>query len=429
MPTKSLPPNPSLEHLKYQARDLFNALNRGNPQAFARAREFHPKFTRMSDDEIRAAKALLADAQLIVAREYGFDSWPKLKHHVEGLAPAAPSTIEGHFKPPAGPVELKEKWPAGASIVREMALKQNMEIHTPGKQDHVKHQLSLTSTYAYTAVKELSGGGREVELQHLGFRMEADLWQYDSARSSAEGESEIAKLFKIILRAKVRYFLDANNHVERIEGLEELLDRMNLYEGAKLKPGMTWDNKALDRVVSRIFSGTPNPLDSAAWGLRKMFNEDYFKNKLDPSFFPGKAVLPGDTWTFSRESRKNKRSLFSVNLLRECTVVFRSWEMRADQLCARLDFHGTQKTSPEAGAATAKAINPITNGTFSGAIWFDPEHGRAIELNVNHEFTVTSNKVAILDPSAKPSIQSATDYHHQIITEKLVSVKNSGALA
>ena len=133
MPIKSLPSNPSLEHLKYQARDLLNALNQGNAEAFARAREFHPKFTRTSDDEIRAAKLSLADAKLIIAREYGFDSWPKLKHHVQGLAQAASSTIEGDFKPPAGPVELKQKWPAGARIVREMDLKQKKEIHTPGK--------------------------------------------------------------------------------------------------------------------------------------------------------------------------------------------------------------------------------------------------------------------------------------------------------
>src|SRR5215468_1424465 len=92
MPIKSLPSHPSLEHLKYQARDLLNALNQGNAEAVARTREFHPGFTRMSDDEIRASKLSLADAQLVIAREYGFQSWPKLKHHVESLTQTAPST-------------------------------------------------------------------------------------------------------------------------------------------------------------------------------------------------------------------------------------------------------------------------------------------------------------------------------------------------
>src|SRR5690349_15777612 len=147
MPVKSLPSNPSLEHLKYQARDLLNYLTQGNAEAVVRTREFHPKFARMSDDEIRTSKFSLADAQLVIAREYGFPSWPKLKHHIEVSAQAAAS-IAGwlpSFKPPAGPIELKQKWPSSTCIVREMDLKQNMEIHTPGKPDPVEHKFSLIS--------------------------------------------------------------------------------------------------------------------------------------------------------------------------------------------------------------------------------------------------------------------------------------------
>jgi len=59
-------------------------------------------------------------------------------------------------------------------------------------------------------------------------------------------------------------------------------------------------------------------------------------------------------------------------------------------------------------------------------VWFDPELGRGLEVNANHDFKVTSNKVARPVPSAKPPIQPATDYHHQVITEKLISVKELG---
>src|ERR1700722_13343969 len=185
MPVKSLPSNPSLDHLKYQARDLLNALTQGNTEAVARAREFHSRFARLSADEIRGSKFSLADAQLVIAREYGFQSWPKLKHHVEVSDQAAASTIGTDFKPPTGPVELKMKWPAGARIVREMDLKQNMEIYTPGKPQPAKHELSMTTQYAYTVGKELPDRRREVDLQHLNFRLEFNsreyLWRYDSA--------------------------------------------------------------------------------------------------------------------------------------------------------------------------------------------------------------------------------------------------------
>ena len=51
-----LPPNPDLRHLKDQAKDL-----------------------------LRSGQAThLAEAHFRIARSYGFDSWPKLKAHVDG---------------------------------------------------------------------------------------------------------------------------------------------------------------------------------------------------------------------------------------------------------------------------------------------------------------------------------------------------------
>jgi hypothetical protein len=83
MPVRPLPPNPNLEHLKYQAKDLLRehaACNRGAAQ---RIREFHPRFAGAADSEIFAAHLRLSDAQLAIARESGFPSWPRLKRHIE----------------------------------------------------------------------------------------------------------------------------------------------------------------------------------------------------------------------------------------------------------------------------------------------------------------------------------------------------------
>src|SRR5258708_7219454 len=57
-----LPVKPNLEHLKEQAKDLLRKRRQGD------------------------AAFKLADAQHLIAREYGFASWPKLKEHVESLA-------------------------------------------------------------------------------------------------------------------------------------------------------------------------------------------------------------------------------------------------------------------------------------------------------------------------------------------------------
>ena len=427
MPIKSLPSHPSLEHLKYQARDLLNA--HGNAEAIARVREFHPKFARLNDDEIRASKLSLADAQLIIAREYGFESWPKLKYHVEGLVQAAPSAV-ADLKPPAGPIELKSKWPVGTRVIREVDLKQSKVIHIPGKPGPDQYGVSMTTRYAFTVVKELSGGGREIDLQHLGFRVEEDSatysWRYDSSRKYADGEPPFAEPLKTVMGSKIRYFLNANNQVERIEGVNELVNRLLAPEGVKLQPGMTWDNQALDKVIHRITSSARQPLVADISWLRNMFNAEYFKNMLGSSSFPTKAVQPGDTWNISSERLMHKGN----PIISDCAVTFQCWEMRGRHHCVRLEYRGTLESpsQPETAsnilATAAGNFFASTTGTFSRVTWFDPEMGRGIETVLNQDFTVTWNRHVAADPTVTGPTQISANHYHQVIAEKLVSVEH-----
>ena len=61
-----LPPRPSLAHLRKQAKEQLSRLRAQNPNA------------------------TLSDAQHVLAGEYGFASWPKLKAHVEAAAASPP---------------------------------------------------------------------------------------------------------------------------------------------------------------------------------------------------------------------------------------------------------------------------------------------------------------------------------------------------
>src|SRR5215203_5345336 len=88
MSAKSLPPRPSLQHLKYQALDLLKDYSAGSNDAISRL--------GMSP----GSRPSLADAQRAIAREYGFASWPKLKRHVESIAAppdAGPAADLGPF--------------------------------------------------------------------------------------------------------------------------------------------------------------------------------------------------------------------------------------------------------------------------------------------------------------------------------------------
>src|SRR5262249_36442557 len=67
---RTLPANADLPQLRTQAKELRRAVADGNPSALARAREVCP--------DAEPARFTLRDAQLVLAREYGFDGWHEL---------------------------------------------------------------------------------------------------------------------------------------------------------------------------------------------------------------------------------------------------------------------------------------------------------------------------------------------------------------
>jgi hypothetical protein len=83
MPAKQFPSKPDLNHLKHQAKDLLKRHAANDCGVAQRIREFNPRFKGATDSEIFAAELRLSDAQFMIAREYGFKSWARLKAHVE----------------------------------------------------------------------------------------------------------------------------------------------------------------------------------------------------------------------------------------------------------------------------------------------------------------------------------------------------------
>ena len=73
MPSRDLPAHPHLDHLKHEARALHRAFLAGEPDAVARVTTVL--------GERPALK--LTEAQRVVAREYGFATWARLRTHVQ----------------------------------------------------------------------------------------------------------------------------------------------------------------------------------------------------------------------------------------------------------------------------------------------------------------------------------------------------------
>ncbi|HEX6567511.1 MAG TPA: ankyrin repeat domain-containing protein [Acidimicrobiales bacterium] len=73
MTARSLPDRPDVDQLRRQAKELRNAGRDGDADALGRLAAYRPAGTPVT----------LAAAQLVVAREHGFSSWPQLKAGVE----------------------------------------------------------------------------------------------------------------------------------------------------------------------------------------------------------------------------------------------------------------------------------------------------------------------------------------------------------
>lgn len=86
--SSKLPPRPSLEQLKRQAKSLLKRQQAADSAALTRIRESHPRWRNLSSEQIAASPFALADAQLVIASEYGFASWSKLQSHVKTLEAA-----------------------------------------------------------------------------------------------------------------------------------------------------------------------------------------------------------------------------------------------------------------------------------------------------------------------------------------------------
>ena len=72
------------------AKDLLKALQGRDPHAIERVRLRNIQFSNLTTAQTEARSFKLSDAQFVIAREQGFDSWSKLKKQIEPQMPDLP---------------------------------------------------------------------------------------------------------------------------------------------------------------------------------------------------------------------------------------------------------------------------------------------------------------------------------------------------
>ncbi len=102
MPPRGLPGNANLEQLKKGSKSFQRAVRAGDAGAAMIVNEFHPRLQSAAPGSPELDGFTRADAQLVVARQFGFASWPRLKAHLELVERYARSP---HAEPIGGPLD------------------------------------------------------------------------------------------------------------------------------------------------------------------------------------------------------------------------------------------------------------------------------------------------------------------------------------
>lgn len=296
--------------------------------------------------------------------------------------------------PASGEVELKLKWTPGEHIVQQADMKQNIQSFVPGLPEPMKQDMTIGQKFSLTVVSANPDGGHKLELQFLAMRVDAETAgktvSYDSDKgSSTKSTDPIAEMLGKMVGARLVYFLDASNRVERIEGIDELLNRLS----------------------------TGN---TAAASLKSVFNEDYFKRIMDTTLYlPPKPVQPGDTWPVEIQLPIGVFGTMHVNY----TSAFKGWEMHGKRNCALIEFAGTMEIEPSGSASQGLKLS-VQNGKTSGMLWFDPELGMVIDSNINQDMTMlmTVPRNSRAAATAPAETQTITNQMTQTLNFKVVSV-------
>jgi hypothetical protein len=184
-------------------------------------------------------------------------------------------------------------------------------------------------------------------------------------------------------------FLTASNDVERLEGVGELVQRI---QSVPQTNALTGD-------------------------MKNMFSAAYFEQLTNRNFFlPRHAVQPGDTWAFRREHPAAGTGIEVIDY----KTIFQKWEMHDNHGCARLEFQGILKVEPGPNSTRNETTYRPRDGVLEGVAWFDPGLGQVVEINMKNDINVDKQP---RNPGgtqgATGQMQLITTQRHQVITVRL----------
>jgi len=251
-----------------------------------------------------------------------------------------------------GPVEMRIKWTVGKKYMMRMEMKQGTETKLPDQPQPMKAAVNLSQDFDISALKELDNGGRQLEFEFENETMDVsqagrNVLSFDSAQSSAQdANNPVAAGLRAIIGVPIQFFTDADGKVQKIEGVDELMNRI---------------------------AATGKPQQQAMF--KQMFGEDTLKQYGSfGEMMPNREVNIGESWPVKKDI------VSSVGVLTvDMKYTFKNWEQHGDRKCAHIEAAGDISTKSVSNASGA--VVEIEKGKISGDVWFDPELGMVVDVN------------------------------------------------
>jgi hypothetical protein len=247
-----------------------------------------------------------------------------------------------------------------------MDVKQNLKFPVPGLPNPMSEDMTIGQELGLTVLKSMPQGEHEVEMEflsaHMGFTMgDKTLLDYDSTKKSSGQTNSAAAVFGKLIGSKIIYFMGVSNEVERMEGVDELVNRIKVSEA-----------------------------DTVGASLKGMFNASYLKELMNAyHYLPSKPAQPGDRWQVHSEFPVGPMG--GMIMVRDYKFSFRSWEMRGKRNCVRMEFQGSITSKLDSTPTPSDVPVSSLNGDSSGVLWFDPELGMFIENVIHNEMKIVGN--------------------------------------
>lgn len=155
-------PAANLDHFRKVAKELVKGWKSGDAGTIQAISRRHPRLRKLTEAELRNTRFTLADAQFLLARDLGFESWPKLKKFVETPASDFEFAVEAVIAGDVKTLErmLREK----PELIRERSERTHRAtlLHYVGANG-VEDYRQKTPANAVAVAKLLLGAGAEVD--------------------------------------------------------------------------------------------------------------------------------------------------------------------------------------------------------------------------------------------------------------------------